>query len=83
MQSGLHNCLDLFSMQGTGTQAMGCIFRQSLRSSVLKQFALLHNGRTTYLIPFTNWAIKTLNPAPAALKASPKAAVVLPFPLPV
>ena len=49
VQSGLHNRLDLFGRQGAGTQAVGRIFRQSLRTSFLKPLAPLHDRRTTGL----------------------------------
>ena len=36
-----------------------------------------------YSIPFKNWIIATLKPAPAARMARPIAAVVFPLPFPV
>jgi hypothetical protein len=49
VQCRLHNRLDLFGRQGAGTQAVGRIFRQSLRTPFLKPFAPLHDRRTTGL----------------------------------
>ncbi len=54
VQSGLHNLLDLFSRQGAGTQAVGCIFRQSLWPSFRKSLAPLHDRRTTGLQVLSN-----------------------------
>lgn len=49
VQSGIHNRLDLFDRQGTGTQAVGRIFRQSLWTPFLKPRAPLHDRRATGL----------------------------------
>lgn len=54
VKSGLHNRLDLFSRQCAGTQAVGRIFRQSLRTPFLKPRAPLHDRWTTGLQVFGN-----------------------------